>query len=88
MSTLAFIYIRQGRYVEAEALLRESIPSEEKSLGPTDLSTLGSKRNLAFVLDNEGKFDEAEKLVRGVYTTERKSLALPTGKRCFRESPR
>lgn len=64
MSSLGVIYVRQGRYVDAERLLQETIDAQRRELGPNSESTLISTRYLAFDLEGQGKYKEAEQLQR------------------------
>ena len=62
MLNLATLYRLQGRYGEAESLLREEVQTSRKVLGPRDPDTLISINNLAAVYREEARFNEAEPL--------------------------
>jgi tetratricopeptide (TPR) repeat protein len=49
-----------GRYAEAETLLRNVLQMRERALGPEDRVTLTSFSQLASVLDAQGRYEEAE----------------------------
>ncbi|GAB5495009.1 MAG: hypothetical protein Phyf2KO_00890 [Phycisphaerales bacterium] len=66
---LAFVWFRQGRYEEAEALFVQSLTARLKwqdNTGRNDIGTtlLWHKRNLAMVRVRMGKLDEGEALAR------------------------
>ena len=53
-----------GKYLEAEAMDRQSLQLKERVLGKDHLSTLGSMNNLATTLSLQGKYIEAEAIER------------------------
>jgi serine/threonine protein kinase/Tfp pilus assembly protein PilF len=71
---LSYVMIQQGKSADAEKMLRETIDSEQRELGPEHPSTLTAKRFLAFALESEGRYDEAEKIQRGVLDEMRRTL--------------
>ncbi len=71
---LAVQLANQGRYAEAEALLRRTLAQDRANLGPTHPNTVDTTENLAVVLDILGRPDEAEPLHRLVLQTRRKHL--------------
>jgi tetratricopeptide (TPR) repeat protein len=64
MSNLAQVLNREGKYEEAEAMLRQTLAIGEKVLGREHPDTLASMNNLALVLDSQGKYEEAEAMHR------------------------
>jgi eukaryotic-like serine/threonine-protein kinase len=71
---LSYVMIQQGKSADAEKMLRETIDSEQRGLGPEHPTTLTAKRFLAFALESEGRYDEAEKIQRGVLDEMRRTL--------------
>jgi eukaryotic-like serine/threonine-protein kinase len=71
---LTYVMIQQGKSADAEKMLRETIDSEQRRLGPEHPTTLTAKRFLAFALESQGRFDEAEKIQRGVLDEMRRTL--------------
>jgi len=71
---LSYVMIQQGKSADAEKMLRETIDSEQRGLGPEHPTTLTAKRFLAFALESEGRYDEAEKIQRGVLDGMRRTL--------------
>jgi serine/threonine protein kinase len=71
---LAYIMIEQGKSASAERLLRETIDSEQRALGPEHPTTLTGKRFLAFALQSQGQYDEADKIQRPVLDAMRRIL--------------
>lgn len=58
--TIADVRYNQGRYSDAESILREVLKERERVLGPEALDTLNARNNLANALDDQGKYVEAE----------------------------
>ena len=71
---LAYIMIQQGKNAGAEKMLRETIDSEQRTLGPEHPTTLTGKRFLAFALQSQGQYDEADKIQRAVLDAMRRTL--------------
>jgi CHAT domain-containing protein/tetratricopeptide (TPR) repeat protein len=74
LSNLATLYRLQGRYREAESLLREEVQTSRKVLGPRDPDTLTSINNLAAVYREEARFNEAEPLYQEALRASRELL--------------
>ena len=64
MNNLALVLNRQGKYVEAEAMNRQTLEITEEVLGKTHPDTLTTMNNLALVLNGQGKYVEAEAMNR------------------------
>ncbi|KAL5866436.1 hypothetical protein ACKVWM_011664, partial [Pyricularia oryzae] len=64
MGNLAWVLNNQGKYEEAEQMLRKTLALYKQVLGPENPSTLAGMNNLALVLDNQGKYEEAEQMLR------------------------
>ncbi|OJJ42627.1 hypothetical protein ASPZODRAFT_105081 [Penicilliopsis zonata CBS 506.65] len=64
----------QGRYQEAEAMLRQVLRGTEKILGPKHPDTLASINNLGSVLGEQGKYQEAEAMHRQALREKEKVL--------------
>ena len=71
---IALTIYYQGRYPEAEAVLRELLPVEEKVLGAEHPSVLTTRNNLAAAIHRQGKHAEAEAMYREVLPMEEKVL--------------
>jgi tetratricopeptide (TPR) repeat protein len=62
---LAQLYRAQGRYAEAEPLMKRALAANETALGPDHL-TVGSRLdNLAQLYRDQGRYAEAEPLSLG-----------------------
>ncbi len=59
---LGIVYMREGRLVEAEALLRKSVDTYEELYGEETMSVVNLKAALAMALLSQGKFEEGEPL--------------------------
>jgi len=64
MSRLATTFIFEGRYADAEALLREILALRLRILGREHMSTLATMNNLGTVLLREGRYSESEQTLR------------------------
>ena len=74
MNSLAIVLWRQGNYIEAEKLGRETLEIQRRVLGPEHPSTLMSMGNLAYALMSEGRLADAEKLIRDTLNISRRVL--------------
>jgi tetratricopeptide (TPR) repeat protein len=70
MNGLAVLLLREGRLASAEKLLRETLVTGLRTLGPEHRDTLQIKYNLAGLLFKEGHLHEAEKLQRETLATQ------------------
>jgi DNA-directed RNA polymerase specialized sigma24 family protein len=59
MSNLASLYSRQGKYPEAERLLKRALVILEKALGPNHREVVQTLNNLASLYKKQGKDEEA-----------------------------
>jgi tetratricopeptide (TPR) repeat protein len=64
MTNLGDLYRQNGRYREAEALLRQALATAEQVFGPNDPNVLVILNNLAVLYKCIGEFDEAEQLYK------------------------
>jgi tetratricopeptide (TPR) repeat protein len=64
VNNLAGLLKDQGKWHEAEPLLRRVLRGRESTLGAEHVDTLSSVSNLALVLKAQGRFGEAEPLYR------------------------
>jgi tetratricopeptide (TPR) repeat protein len=64
INNLASLYQDQGRYGEAEPLLRRALAARERMLGAEHPDTLGSINNLALLYLAQGRYGEAQPLFR------------------------
>jgi eukaryotic-like serine/threonine-protein kinase len=62
MNNLSLVYMREGKYSQAEALEIQTLEIRKRVLGPEHPYTLQSMTNLANVYLYEGKFPQAEAL--------------------------
>src|SRR6185369_17292211 len=73
---LASVLSRQGKYGEAEDLLRQALTLFEKALGRTHPSYGTTLHELASVLSRQGKYGEAEDLLRQALALFEESLGV------------
>ena len=66
---LASALSSHGKYVESEAMHRETIEGQTRVLGPSNPNTLNTTQNLANVLMPQSKYTEAEAIYRSVLET-------------------
>ena len=78
LNNLALVYEDQGRYAEAEPLLKRSLAVEEKSLGPDNPDLGPALNNLALVYEDQGRYAEAEPLYRRFLAITEKDLGRIT----------
>jgi len=71
---IAYVLYDQGKYADAERLLREVITERERSLGAEQAETLRARYRLAVVLWIQGKNAEAENEDRAVLRLQEKIL--------------
>jgi len=64
LNMLGELYRIQGRYSEAEPLLKRSLEMREKKFGTDDLKIAESLNNLAVLYNNLQRYDEAESLLK------------------------
>ncbi|MCB1823824.1 MAG: CHAT domain-containing protein, partial [Candidatus Competibacteraceae bacterium] len=67
-------YRAQGRYGEAEPLLRQALAAREKVLGPEHPDTLSSVNDLAGLYQAQGRYGEAEPLYQRALAAREKVL--------------
>jgi tetratricopeptide (TPR) repeat protein len=64
LNNLAMIYVKLGRYAEAEPLLKRALAIQEKALGPDHPDVAESLNNLATLYAEQGRYAEAEQFYR------------------------
>ena len=69
---LAYALNNSGGFAEAEALLRQTLGSESKRIGPDHPQTLYTKKALGQSLHRQGRLDEAVQLYAEVHEKRRK----------------
>jgi tetratricopeptide (TPR) repeat protein len=74
LRALAEPYRQQGRYAEAEPLLRSALAIEEKALGPNHPAVATSLSALASLYREQARYDEAEPLFRRAIGIQEKAL--------------
>jgi predicted Zn-dependent protease len=71
---LALALDDEGRYAEAEKLMREAFDNEQRTLGSEHPDTLYMMSYLADLVSHEGRCDQAEKLQRQALDIRRRVL--------------
>ena len=74
LSNVGWCFKVNGKYAEAEQMLRQTLMLKEKVLDKEHPSTLGSMNNLAIVLGIQGKYEEAEQMHRQTLMLMKKML--------------
>ncbi len=78
LNGLAVVYREQGRYTEAEPLLKRALAIREKALGPAHSDVIQSLSNLAGLYQTQGRHADAEPLLKRVRDLEpRTTVAEP-----------
>jgi tetratricopeptide (TPR) repeat protein len=62
LHSIAYLYTKQGKMVEAEKMYLQALEGYEKAWGPEHPSTLKTVNNLGILYRNQGKMVEAEKM--------------------------
>jgi tetratricopeptide (TPR) repeat protein len=62
LNNLALLYGHQGRYADAEPLLKRALAIWEKALGPEHPQVAMSLNNLASLYQDQGRYAEADEL--------------------------
>ncbi len=71
---LGLLYVKLGRYQEAETLLLEAVEGTRRVFGPDHPHTLESKNDLAVLYKEQARYDEAESLLLETLEGRRKVL--------------
>ncbi|MEB3309230.1 MAG: tetratricopeptide repeat protein [Snowella sp.] len=74
LNNLASLYKSQGKYLDAEYLLKKSLAIHEKQLGENHLHVATILNNLAELYDSQGKYLDAEPLLIKSLTIRHKQL--------------
>jgi CHAT domain-containing protein/Tfp pilus assembly protein PilF len=74
LNNLAEMYNEQGRYADAEPLLKRALAIYEKALGPDHLDVGTSLNNLAFLYYAQGHYADAEPLFKRALAIREKAL--------------
>jgi tetratricopeptide (TPR) repeat protein len=74
LNNLAELYAAQGRYAEAEPLLKRSLAMDEAALGRDHPSVATGLNNLAGLYVAQGRYDDAEPLYRRSLAIREKAL--------------
>ena len=74
LNNLAMLYQAQGRYADAEPLLKRSLAIREKALGPDHPDVAVSLHNLAELYRAQGRYADAELLYKRALAIEEKAL--------------
>jgi len=82
MGNLADTLTDEGKYSEAEQLVRETLQTEQRTLGPDHTDTLSTTMGLAQVLKKEKRYAESEFLNgRSTVCAARSAPSIPTPQR-------
>src|SRR5262249_3294617 len=74
LNRVAEVYLLEGKYTQAEPLLKNSLAIFEKNLGSQDAYIARACHNLGFDYMKQGKFAEAEPYFQRALTLREKSL--------------
>ncbi len=74
LNNLAVLYRAQGKYAEAESLLKRALAILEKALGPEHPRVATALNNLALVYKAQGRYTEAEPLQKRALAIFEKAL--------------
>jgi len=74
LSNVGWCFKVNGKYAEAEQMLRLTLMLKKKVLGEEHPSTLDDMNNLAIVLNRQGKYEEAEQMLRQTLMLTKKML--------------
>jgi tetratricopeptide (TPR) repeat protein len=74
MHNLACSLRGQGKYAEAEQILREVLDVQRRVLGPEHPDTLHTMGNVGFSLGEQGKYADAEQMYRELLNVQRRVL--------------
>ena len=89
LNDLAGLYYAQGRYSEAEPLLKRSLAIRESQLGTDHPHTAQGLNNLAALYESQGRYSEAEPLLKRSLAIRESSdsiVGVIKGCRCFAPS--
>jgi hypothetical protein len=71
---LGTAYVLGHRYADADRLLRETLPTAHRVLGPEDSQTLWAENSLAAAYAGDHRYADAERVLRETLTTARRVL--------------
>ena len=74
LNSLTALYLRQGRFDEAEPLLKRSLAIQERSLGPDNPNVANNLNDLAALYFHQERYDEAEPLFKRSLAIRERSL--------------
>lgn len=74
LSTLGMLYLRQGKYAQAEAPYKEALTLAEQKKGDSHPDVAACLNNLAWLYSNQSKFEEAQSLIERGLAIRQKSL--------------
>ena len=74
MNNLANVYLKQGKYADAERLYKRALATQEKALGSDHQDFAQSLHNLAIVYKEQGKYADAEPLYKRSLAIREKAL--------------
>jgi CHAT domain-containing protein/tetratricopeptide (TPR) repeat protein len=72
---LGVVYKQQGKYAEAEGLLRQALAIREAALGADHPETAKALVHLALVLDYQGRYSEAVELLKRASSIQERALS-------------
>ena len=76
LNSLALLYYAQGKYEQAEPLLKRALTIRKKQFGPEHLNTATTLNNLAALYYSQGKYEQAEPLLKRALTILEEQLGL------------
>lgn len=74
LSTLGMLYLRQGKYAEAEVPYKEALALAEQKKGESHPDVAACLNNLAWLYSNQNKFEEAQSLIERGLAIRQKAL--------------
>jgi tetratricopeptide (TPR) repeat protein len=74
LNNLATLYLKLGRYAEAEPFSKRSLSINEKVLGPNHPDVATSMNNLASLYEAQGRYADAEPLYKRSLAIKEKAL--------------
>jgi tetratricopeptide (TPR) repeat protein len=88
LHNLAWVYEAQGRYADAEPLLRRSLAIMEKAVGRDHPTVAIQVNSLASLYLTQGRYSEAEPLYERALAIREKTLGPEHPEQCSRSKPK
>jgi CHAT domain-containing protein/tetratricopeptide (TPR) repeat protein len=74
LNNLGFLYLKQGRYADAEPLYKRSLAIWEKALGPSHPNVATALNHLGNLYTTQGRYADAEPLLKRALAIDEKAL--------------